>query len=348
MPNTDVQIINPIDYNNWNELIIRLNDYSFFHTSYWAETLVKTYHYKPVYFTLSNKNSLQGVVACMEIKSKLTGKRLVSLPFSDFCEPILNSIEESESVKEFIFNYCETNGLNYIEFRTSETKFPFETEQFRTDLRHILDITGDENILYKNFSENTKRNIKQAIKEGIILKEDNSLKGIKTFYYLQCLTRKKHGLPPQPNSFFKNIYKNILSVGKGTILFGYYQNRPVAALMFFTIGEKVLYKFGASLTDKFPKGTNHLLMWEAIKKYQKSGYKEFDFGRTETNHEGLRRFKTGFGADERIIYTTRYDIKNKKFISPDSKTTGIYNKIFRNAPLPLLKFIGNTVYKHMG
>ncbi len=343
-----IKIINPLQEKEWNKDIIKFEHYSFFHTSWWANTLFETYNYKPVYFTLIKNDSLHAVVPCMEIKSKFTGRRLVSLPFSDFCEPLFNSIDDSEILKDFIFDYCETNGLNYIEFRTSETRFPFETEQFRMDLRHILDLSGDESVLYKSLSDNNKRNIKQAIKEGLIIKEDNSSEGVKIFYELQSLTRRKHGLPPQPLSFFKYIYKNILSVNQGCILFGYYQNNPVAALVFFTIGEKVIYKFGASLTDKFPKGANHLLMWEAIKKYQKSGYKEFDFGKTETNHEGLRRFKTGFGADERIIYTTRYDIKNKIFLSPDSKTTGIYNKIFRNAPLPLLKFIGNTVYKHIG
>ncbi|AFH50158.1 Hypothetical protein IALB_2455 [Ignavibacterium album JCM 16511] len=348
MSNSTIKIINPSEIADWNNEILRLNNYSFFHSGEWALVLSDTYKYKPVYFCLFKNNILSSVVPAMEIKSTLTGKRLVSLPFSDFCEPLFGSIDESEIIKENIFNYCESNKLKFMEFRTSETKFPFETENFRTDLRHILNLIPDENELKKNLSENTKRNIKSALKEGLIVKEENSDQAIKNFYKLQCITRKKHGLPPQPESFFQNIYKYILSQNKGTMFFAYINNMPVASLMFFTFGKKVLYKFGASLNQNLPKGANHLLMWEAIKKYSILGFKEFDFGRTEINHEGLRRFKLGFGAEERIIYTTRFDIRTKSFISPETRTTGIHNKIFEKLPVSVLKIIGNKFYKYLG
>ncbi|WP_337872337.1 GNAT family N-acetyltransferase [Ignavibacterium sp.] len=345
---SQIKILNPKDVSGWNEEIQNLNNYSFFHSVEWSQVLSQTYHYKPVYFCNFNQDKICAVIPAMEIRSKLTGNRLVSLPFSDFCEPLYNSIEESELLKETIFNYCNSNELRFMEFRTSETKFPFETENFRTDLRHILDISVDESILYKEFSDNTKRNIKSAIKENIQIEKDNSFEAMNLFYHLQCVTRKRHGLPPQPKSFFKKIFEHIISKNKGDLLFAKLDNKTLAGLMFFKIGSKVLYKFGASLLENLPKGANHLLIWEGIKLYQKSGFKEFDFGRTETNHEGLRRFKLGFGADERIIYTTRYDIQRKTFLPPETNTTGIHNKIFRKLPLTLLRFIGETIYKQMG
>lgn len=348
MSDYKIKIINPSEYRNWKDQILKFNHYSFFHTSEWSEVIEKSYGYKPAYFCTFREDEICSVLPAMQIESRITGKRLVSLPFSDFCEPLFTSLDDSEKLKEFIFDYCEQNNLKYMEFRTSETRFPFETEYFRTDLRHVLDISVGEPKLEKLLSQNTKRNIKSAIKEGLIVREENSSPAIENFYKLQCITRKKHGLPPQPESFFHNIYKYILSENKGTMFFAYTDNIPVALLMFFTIGDKVLYKFGASVTDKMPKGANHLLMWEAIKKYSAEGYKEFDFGRTETDHEGLRRFKLGFGADERIIYTTRFDIKTKSFLPPETKTTGFHNKVFNRLPVSILKLIGNSLYKHIG
>lgn len=348
MPNYSIKIINPTEYHNWDDEILKLDSYSFFHSSEWCKVLSETYKYTPTYFCILKANRLSSIIPAMEVKSRITGKRLVSLPFSDFCEPLFSSIDESEILKDSIFSYCKKNNFRYAEFRSSETKFPYETEHFRTDLRHILDISVDEIELQKHFSENLLRNIKAAIKEDVSIKERNTFEGIQTFYELQCITRKKHGLPPQPKSFFNNIHRFIISCNKGSILFAYHKDRPVASLMFFRIGDKVLYKFGASHTDNLPKGTNHLLMWEAIKIYRSKGFKEFDFGRTETNHEGLRRFKLGFGTDERIIYSTRYDIQADSFIQPESKTTGVHNKIIKRLPISILKLIGETVYKHMG
>lgn len=348
MPETNIKIINPKDFDGWNEEILKLKNYSFFHSLEWALVLSETYHYKPVYFCHLSQNKLCALFPAMEIHSRLTGNRLVSLPFSDYCEPLYNSIDEAELLKDTIFNYCNSNKLRFIEFRTSETKFPFETENFRTDLRHILDISKEETQLYKKFSDNTKRNIKSALKDQINIIKDNSFEAINSFYHLQCITRKRHGLPPQPKLFFEKIFEHIISDNKGDIIFAKMNNKILAGLMFFKIGSKVLYKFGASLTESLPKGINHLLMWEGIKLYNNSGFKEFDFGRTETSHEGLRRFKLGFGADERMIFTTRYDIKSKTFLPSETNTSGIHNKIFSKLPLPVLRFIGETVYKQMG
>ena len=60
-------------------------------------------------------------------------------------------------------------------------------------------------------------------------------------------------------------------------------------------------------------------MWEAIRKYKNQGYGEFDFGRTELSHEGLRRFKLGFNTEERLIYTSRYDLKSHLMFPPKQK-----------------------------
>ncbi|MCA2005411.1 MAG: GNAT family N-acetyltransferase [Ignavibacterium sp.] len=343
-----IRIINPFEIKNWNEIISKFQAFSFFHTSEWAAVITASYNYEPAYFCFFDSDNINSIIPAMVVKSKFTGNRLVSLPFSDHCEPLTNSFDEIEQLKEEIFTFCMDGNLKYIEFRSSETKFPFETEFFRTDLRHIIYLEKTDQEIFKNFHDNTKRNIKSAQKEKITIKEENSFEGLKKFYRLHCITRRKHGLPPQPFSFFRNIFKFIISVSKGTILFAYNNNVPVASVILFHFNKKVLYKFGASLTLGLPKGVNQLLMWEAIKKYIQLGYEEFDFGRTEIEHAGLRRYKLGFGADERMIYTTRYNIATNKFIQPSSNSIGLHNRIFNRLPIFVLKIFGNTLYKHLG
>ena len=176
----------------------------------------------------------------------------------------------------------------------------------------------------------------------------NDLKGLKMFYDMTCETRKEHGLPPQPYSFFKIIYNNIINVGSGDIFLANHNGRSIAGAIFFKIGNKILYKFGASFLKYNNLRGNHLVMWEAIRKYKNDGFHEFDFGRTELNHEGLRRFKLSFNTEERLIYTTRYNIKSESFISSETKTDGFYNYVFNKTPIFILKMIGNTFYKHIG
>ena len=89
-------------------------------------------------------------------------------------------------------------------------------------------------------------------------------------------------------------------------------------------------------------------MWEAIKWYAQNGFKHFSFGRTDLDHEGLLQFKQGWGTNENIIKYYKYNFQKSSFISERSKLTGFHNKVFNVTPIPLLKFVGSMLYKHMG
>ncbi len=341
-------MINPIDFEGWNDLILQLNGYSFFHSKEWAKVLFESYKYEPVYFAIFENNELCSVLPLMLVKSWLTGNRAVSLPFSDHCEPLSNSITHSDVLMKEAISFCEKKKMKYIEFRSSGTKFPFEALAFRTDLQHSLRLNGNETELFNHFSENTRRNIKKSTKYNLTLKTNNDYSGLKLFYKMHCHTRKRHGLPPQPISFFNNIYKNIIMAGTGDILFTANNTGYIAGAIYFKFGTKILYKFGASVSDSNELGGNYFVMWEAIKKYISEGFKEFDFGRTEISHKGLQRFKCGWNTEELLIYTTQYNIKEREYQSASTKTDGIHNIIFNHSPIFLLKLIGKSVYKHIG
>src|SRR5271165_2171364 len=72
----------------WEDLLQNHPQASIFHTRGWLEALRKTYGYAPVAFTTSplGYRLTNGVPFC-EISSWLSGRRLVSLPFSDHCTP---------------------------------------------------------------------------------------------------------------------------------------------------------------------------------------------------------------------------------------------------------------------
>ena len=323
-------------------------EHSFFHSREWARVLYESYGYEPVYFSIFQSDKICSLVPTMQISSFITGRRLVSLPFSDFCDPFFHSIEDSSLLQNELISYSNKNRLDYIEFRSSDMKFPPEPVEFRTDLRHILLFSANEKELFNCCSENTRRNIKKAGKEGVQVIIKNDMKGLRTFYDMVCETRKRHGLPPQPYRFFKIIFKNIIYENTGDILLAHRNGSFIAGAIFFKFGRKILFKFGASFSKYHNLRGNHLVMWEAIKKYVNEGYSEFDFGRTELSHEGLRRFKLGFNTDERLIYNSRFDLKSQSYVSSETKTEGFYNHLFNKTPIFILKAIGNTFYKHIG
>jgi hypothetical protein len=343
----NLKIINPVDIPEWDEKIINFTDYSFFHTSYWSQVVADTYSYSPFYFIIQSNSSIKAVVPLMVINSRLTGNRAVSLPFTDYCPPLISDDINFSDIQNEILDFSKKRSLKYVEIRGGN-RFFNSVQPSTFDYNHSLNLIIGEDELHKNLSGNTKRNIKKSIHEGINVEISNSKAAVEDFYKMNCITRKKHGLPPQPKLFFENLYKYVLSPEKGFIAIGKYKDLSIAGAIYLLHGKKAVYKFGASDMKYQHLRANNLVMWEAIKYCEKNGYEAFCFGRTEPNNEGLRKFKLGWGTKEEVLNIYRYDLKNNDFIDIQTKTTGLHNKIFNTAPLPLLKVFGSLTYRHFG
>ena len=50
-----------------------------------------------------------------EVRSRLTGNRLVSIPFSDHCEPLINDLDELELFVASLAERVEKSGWKYFE-----------------------------------------------------------------------------------------------------------------------------------------------------------------------------------------------------------------------------------------
>ena len=341
-----LQIINPIEYPNWDELILTNNNYSFFHTSAWAKVVSESYNYKPLYFSEIHNGKITSLMPIMAVKSPLTGRRGVGLPFADHCPVISSDRNHFKKLFAKIIEYGKKDRWGAIDIRGGEEylndKIPSEIY-----FTHSLNLALSEQKIFSAFRSSTKRNIKKAINNNVQVKILNSLESVKEFYRLNCLTRKDHGLPPQPWHFLKKIFENIISLQKGFIALGIFKERPIAGAVYFYFGEKAIYKYGASDRIYQHLRPNNLIMWEAIKCCKQNGCKHFSFGRTEPDHEGLLQFKRGWGTIEEAINYYRYDLIKNEFVKNSSRIKSSYS-FFRKLPIPLLKLSSRLLYRHVG
>jgi len=167
------------------------------------------------------------------------------------------------------------------------------------------------------------------------------------FYRLHVRTRRRHGIPPQPWSFFLNIYREAIKAGHGFVVLAGSSSKFIAAAVFLQFGKNAVYKFGASNTSYQEFRGNNLVMWEAIRFLMQRGCQLLHFGRTDIENEGLRRFKMGWGTEEELIEYFKFDIEKKAWDSSERDGSGFHNKIFRRLPLVLNRFAGSVIYPHL-
>src|SRR5437588_684822 len=84
-PKGRFQELNPLERPGWDELILSHREASFFHTAGWASVLQDTYGHTPHYFGVLEGERLSALLPLMEVNSLWTGRRGVSLPFTDEC-----------------------------------------------------------------------------------------------------------------------------------------------------------------------------------------------------------------------------------------------------------------------
>lgn len=193
----NLEPLNPSGFHSWDEAIASLPSASFFHTSAWAATLCKSYGYEPVYFALREGDSIKAVLTCMDVRSPITGKRGVCLPFTDYCEPLATDPAQFRELFDTAVAFGRKRNWRYLEIRGGEAFLPDE-EPSEWHHGHILDLTSGTDKIFNGLRDSTRRNIKKAQKEKIETAISTSPESLVEFRRLNAMTRRDHGLPPSP------------------------------------------------------------------------------------------------------------------------------------------------------
>jgi len=341
-----MQQIDPLTYPDWNDCLLATPYASIFHTTNWLRVLQEAYGYRPYYFACCKAKQLIALLPFMEVKSWVTGVRGVSLPFSDYCEPIIETQASPELLAQVI-RVARQRQWKFLEARGGDALFQ-GVSPYACYSRHILGLHGDEEKVFSRLRSNYRAKIRKARDSDLTVTLLRSPEAMAEYYRLHCLTRKRHGLPPQPAGFFGKIQEHIIANNLGFVILVSRQGRNVAGAIFFTFGSRAMYKFGASDRRYQHLYPNYLLFWHAVQWLCRHDYTELCFGRTDPGNTGLMQFKDGWGTSRSQIAYYRYDLKTASFVQNSHGVVEMSSTIWKKMPLTLLQWAGAVLYKHLG
>ncbi len=341
-----IRIVDPLHDRAWDHVVALHHDAGCFHTSAWAKVLHRTYKHQPFYLQFSSGRRLAALVPLMEVRSPFTGRRGVCLPFSDACEPLIFDPDAKRLIQDRVIRFAQERRWKHLEVRGSKF-FQFATESAAKFYGHTLDLRRGAEALTSRFESSVRRAIRKAERSSVTTAVIRNRCAIADFYRLHVRTRRRHGLPPQPASFFLQIYEHIIKPGLGFIVLAHYQSRPIAAAIFFRFGKNALYKYAASDRKFQELRANNLVMWQGIQFLARNGAAKLHLGRTERENEGLRRFKLSWGTEEETIDYFRVDPSGRKCLVAAPSDSGLYKKIFARLPLAVNRLAGAMIYPHL-
>jgi predicted N-acyltransferase len=313
-----------------------------------------TYGFAPrAYTTSSLYEPLQNAIIFCPVESWLTGRRLVSLPFSDHCEPLLDTEEDATVLANALRWELTRKQWRYIEMRPLQSSLlrvgvPYTSIKFSF---HELDLSPDLGAIYRNFHKSSiQRKIRRADREGLTYGEGSSDVLLDQFYSLFKKTRKRHRLPAQSREWFSNLRECFGDSLR--IRIAYQGERPVASILTIRHKDAMTYKYGASDSRFNNLGGMHFLFWITIQEAKAAGMRTIDFGRTDDGQQGLITFKNRWGATESQLTYLRYGDSGVTQRFYDVSAATWRNKaakfVFSHLPMPLLSLTGRFLYRHIG
>jgi hypothetical protein len=346
-----VKVLLPGEEFRWDDFVDIHKFGTIYHTSYWKKIIEDSYGHFPIYLYQEDE---YGDIKCglplVEIRSIITGNRLVCLPCLQECNPLVNDQSELDLLIGYAKKLQIQRNCRYIEVRISEG-FPFELTGFNPSIdkyfKYILDLGPDFVDIERNFHKNIKRDLKKISQNGLILEDDTSDKAVNKFYKLYAKMRLEKRLLPQPFRFFANMWKNLAPVGRAKILHAIYDGKVISSIFLLNYKYIVTYEYGASLSDDIHLHPSHFLLRRAIENAKSDNYKEFDFGRTDSTNVGLAIFKQRWGTKFRKLtyFQSGVDENSHTF-----REEGFYKKLmyFSIGKLPqwAIHLCGRILYRH--
>ena len=341
--------VDPTLDERWDTFLDSHPQASIFHTRGWLQALRETYGYAPIAFTTSPPGQpLETGWPFCQISNWISGRRLVSLPFSDHCTPLVENAEQLTCLLTYWKSKLAHKRWNSIEIRPTPSVATC-SEAFETDkvfFFHKLHLGPSSEEIWHRFHKNcVQRKVQRAAREGLTYKEGSSDSLVAEFYQLLLLTRRRHGLPAQPIQWFKNL---VACLGDSIkIRVASKDGRPVASIVTLRYKQGLVYKYGCSNQNFNSLGGMQFLLWHAIQEAKNDHFSEFDMGRSDCENIGLIAFKDRWGAARTPITYLRYPARHTRS-AMESRLAEICKHVWSRVPSPVLAVAGRMLYRYMG
>ena len=324
----------------WREALTTFPGATIYQHERWLEALRSCYRIDLRVATLHRHGKLRAA-AVFAYSKRLFSTRLVSIPFSDRGEILA---VDDETRADFMHELTCSNHSAWIEVRGTAGSAPWvNVDCF---VHWTLDLNRSFSDLYSGVSRTVRNGVKRARKDGIQIERGASIDFISRYFELQLETRRRLGVPPQPQKFFNAVHDKFSSNGDCEVWFATHQGRDLAGLVLLREGDQLCYKWGAR-SESAHRGANHLLVVAMLEEYTGKA-RSIDFGRCDSRNEGLVRSKADLGCTSAPLpyafFPTAPRHVSSEVLSGPAK---LLSSAWKRLPLWATRLLGEAMYRYV-
>jgi hypothetical protein len=186
-------------------------------------------------------------------------------------------------------------------------------------------------------SANHKRSIKKAAKEGYEIRRSASLEDYTTHVQLMqaSMSRRSERGENVPTPGVQDFDFAILQHGAGELFQVISNGRTFASILILLSATSGYYHSAGTLPEGMKSGASPFLINEVGALLAGEGYATLNLGGVDPGADGLRRFKSGFGAHEVTLSAARYSM-----ITRAQRIIRDIARSIKNAPARITRTLG--------
>ena len=339
-----VRPFTPDDAAQWDQLVETRPEATFCHRIGWRRILLDVFGHRPHYLVAERDGELCGLLPLAEMKSRLFGHALVSLPFCVYGGPVATDDDAQAALIDAADALGRSLGVSHLELRNRRSLRPgWPRQDLYVTYRKTLEPTVEANMLA--IPRKQRAMVRKSIDRGLQSVVDADCD---RFFDLYADNVHRHGTPALPKRYFKALrstFGEACEVMTVTDAGG----TPVSSVLSFYFRDEVLPYYAGDLPRARELAANDFKYWSLMRRACERGVRVFDYGRSKRG-TGSFDFKKNWGfTPEPLAYEfrlyTRPDVPEHNPLNPRYRH---FIALWRRLPRSVANALGPAIVRNLG
>ena len=329
----------------WDAYVESHEQGSIYHLSAWQKLIKEQFGHNSYYlYSEDENNSINGLLPIVQLKSKLFGNYMVSVPYFNYGGTLASDKNISTSLMTKAGEVAKQYSASHVEFRDTQA-YEGDWDLREDKVVMLLDLPTEVDTLWKDIGTKVRAQVKRPQREPVSTKR-GGLDLLDDFYQVFAQNMRDLGTPVYSKSFFKSILETFPE--NAHIVCVYHNDIPAAVGFLIGYKNRMEIPWASALREHNKISVNMLLYWEVLSYSIEQGYAQFDFGRSTIN-AGTYRFKKQWGAKPTQLYWHYWldEGQDVPKMNPDNPKYKLVIGIWQKLPVWLTKIIGPPIVKNL-
>jgi FemAB-related protein (PEP-CTERM system-associated) len=332
------------DSGRWDEFVNSCPESTFFHRAGWKTIMERAFGHRTYFLYAESNGDIQGVLPLAQVKSRLFGHSLCSLPFCVYGGIAAKSDTAREKLDLAAQNLARELNVDHLEYRSIRASHPdwAHKDLYVTFRKEILP-DHEKNMLA--IPRKQRAMVRKGIKAGLRGVTDPN---VDRFFALFSDNVHRHGTPALPKKYFR-LLTEVFGGDCEVITVVDQNDRPLSSVLTFYFRDEVLPYYAGDHVDGRELAANDFKYWDLMQRAVERGCKVFDYGRSKIG-TGPYHFKKNWGFEPTPL-RYEYQLHRAKAVpdqNPLNPKYRLFIKAWQTMPLALANRLGPHIVKYLG